>query len=92
MKAAFALLLVLSLPAFAADKPASPNPDTAQPAAESLDLATIARIRDEGMNHSRIMEYASGLFDGIGPRLTGSPDFAKAATWAQTQLKIMGAS
>jgi len=94
MKPAVALLptvlLALSLPAFAAGQPA-PAPNPVQPAVESLDLATIARIRDEGMNHSHIMEYASGLFDGIGPRLTGSPDFAKAATWAQTQLKVMGA-
>jgi len=91
MKPAVALLLALSLPAFAAAQPAlGPNP--AQPAVETLNLATIARIRDEGMNHSHIMEYASGLFDGIGPRLTGSPDFAKAATWAQAQLKVMGAS
>ncbi len=64
----------------------------AQPAVESLDLETIARIRDEGLVHSHIMEYASGLFDGIGPRLTGSPEFARAAKWSVDQLRRMGTS
>src|ERR1700739_4859 len=63
-----------------------------QPATESLDLETIARIRDEGLVHSHIMEYASGLFDGIGPRLTGSPEFERAAQWSIEQLRRMGAS
>ena len=42
---------------------------------ESLDLVTISRIRDEGLNRSHAMEYASELTDGIGSRLTGSPEF-----------------
>jgi carboxypeptidase Q len=100
MKTAFAVL-ALSLCAFAADKPKGapsssssslPSSSAAQPAAETLDLETIARIRDEGFNHSHIMEYASGLFDDIGPRLTGSPDFARAQEWALDQLRRMGAS
>jgi len=44
-----------------------------QPATGPLDLSMYARIREEGFSHSHIMEYASALFDGIGPRLTGSP-------------------
>jgi len=86
-----AAVLVLSLCTFAAEKPKL-APDPAQPAVETLDLATIDRIRDEGLNHSHIMEYASGLFDGVGPRLTGSPDFAKAEEWSIEQLRRMGAS
>ena len=49
-----------------------------------------ARIRDEGLAHSHIMEYASGLFDGIGPRLTGSPNLAKANAWTREQFAAMG--
>ncbi len=90
MKIAIALLTI-SLCAFAAEKPKA-APAAAQPAVESLDLATIARIRDEGLNHSHIMEYASGLFDDIGPRLTGSPDFARAEQWSLDQLRRMGAA
>jgi len=89
MKIAAAVLLALSLSAFAAEKQ---KPAPPQPTAETLDLAAIARIRDEGLNHSHILEYASGLFDGIGARLTGSPDFIKAEQWSQDQFRRMGAS
>jgi carboxypeptidase Q len=88
-------VLTLSLCAFAGEKPkpvASAAPSTTQPALETLDLETIARIRDEGFNHPHIMEYASGLFDGVGPRLTGSPDFKRAEDWSLDQLRRMGAS
>jgi carboxypeptidase Q len=61
-----------------------------QPAKEDLDLQMYARIREEGLDHSHIMEYASALFDGIGPRLTGSPNMAKANAWTRDQLAAMG--
>jgi hypothetical protein len=75
-----------------AAKPVAAPSAGAQPATESLDLDTIARIRDEGLVHSHIMEYASGLFDGVGPRLTGSPEFERGAQWSIEQLRRMGAS
>ena len=62
----------------------------AQPATETLDLTTIARIRDEGLTRSHVMEYGSGLFDGIGARLTGSPEFERGAQWCIAQLKTAG--
>ena len=64
----------------------------AQPATESLDLGMYARIREEGLTHSHIMEYAGALFDDIGPRLTGSPNLAKANAWTRDQLTAMGCS
>ena len=85
------VLLATSLCAFAWEKPKAASASV-QPAAEALDLETIARIRDEGFNHSHILEYGSGLFDDIGPRLTGSPDFSKAEQWSMDQLKRMGAT
>ena len=63
-----------------------------QPAKETLDLTMYARIRDEGLNHSRVMDYATALFDDIGPRLTGSPNMAKANAWTRDQLAAMGCS
>jgi hypothetical protein len=62
----------------------------AQPATETLDLEMYSRIRDEGFNHSHVMEYASGLFDDIGERLTGSPAMARANEWTRAQLAAMG--
>ena len=38
------------------------------------------------------MEYGSGLFDGVGARLTGSPEFEKGAQWCIDQLKRIGVS
>jgi carboxypeptidase Q len=61
-----------------------------QPATESLDLGMYNAIRDEGLEHSHVMDYAGGLIDGIGPRLTGSPNMAKANAWTRDQLTKMG--
>ena len=59
-------------------------------APESLDLNTISRIRDEGLHRSHVMDLASGLVDGVGARLTGSPEFDRAVEWSIAQLKSFG--
>jgi carboxypeptidase Q len=76
------------------DAPADvlPSYEAPQPAAESIDLAMYARIRDEAVSHTHVMEYASGLMDGIGPRLTGSPNLKRANEWTRDQLAAMGCS
>jgi carboxypeptidase Q len=61
-----------------------------QPGVETLDLNAYNQIREEGLNHSHVMDYAGGLIDGIGPRLTGSPNMAKANAWTRDQLTKMG--
>ena len=76
-----ATLFCAAVAAYAAEKPkpkpAPPAPAAVdpyaevQPATETLDLAMYQRIRDEGLNHSHVMEFATALMDGIGPRLTG---------------------
>ena len=67
-----------------------PSYDLAQPAAETLDLAMYARIRAEGFTHSKVMQFAGALADGIGPRLTGSPNMAKANAWTRDTLTSIG--
>jgi carboxypeptidase Q len=62
----------------------------AQQAQEPYDSAAVARIRDEGMNNSHVMEFLSYLTDVYGPRLTGSPGFNRAAEWARHSLASMG--
>jgi hypothetical protein len=52
--------------------------------------AQIARIVDEGLSHSEAMKNASELMDGIGPRLTNSENFDKAADWALAKFKRYG--
>ena len=96
-----ALLLTVAIPAFAAfaaDKAKTKAEDTTpsyeqpQPQRETLDLNMYQRIREEGLMHSHIMEYASGLMDGIGPRLTGSPNLKRANEWTRDQFTAMGCS
>jgi carboxypeptidase Q len=90
--------MTAALALHAADKPkAAPPAPTAvdpyaevQPATESLDLTMYQRIRDEGLNHSHVMEFATALMDGIGPRLTGSPNLKKANEWTRDTLTKIG--
>ena len=71
------LCLSVGYPACAADKKAAePSYYGPQPTTEAIDLTMYARIREEGLRHSHVMEFAGGLTDGIGPRLTGSPNMA----------------
>ena len=60
------------------------------PATEKLDLDAIYRIKDEGLQRSKVMEIESYLTDVYGPRLTGSPNIKEAADWAQKTMKEWG--
>jgi hypothetical protein len=51
-------------------------------APEPVDNAAIAKIRDEGLNRSQVMETMFWLTDRYGPRLTGSKEFEEAGDWA----------
>ncbi len=92
-----AAALATSVMLYAADKPKAPAAPPAtdpysevQPATECLDLNMYQRIRDEGLNRSHVMEFASALMDGIGPRLTGSPNGKKANEWTRDTLTKIG--
>jgi carboxypeptidase Q len=84
----------------AADKKKDPAPAAAatavpeyygpQPAVENIDLTMYARIRAEGLQHSHVMQFGEALADGIGPRLTGSPNMAKANAWTRDTLTKIG--
>src|ERR1700679_580904 len=96
------LLSIFSLPTMGANTSKSNKPAEAggydysrpepQPNTEALDLGMYARIREEGLTHSHVMDYAGALFDDIGPRLTGSPNLAKANAWTRDQFTAMGCS
>ncbi len=61
-------------------------------AQEKVDLDMINKIRYEGFHNSKIMDTASGLMDGIGERLTGSPNMKKANEWTRDKLTEFGLS
>ena len=57
---------------------------------EKVDLEAISRIRYEGFHNSKVMDYATGLMDSIGERLTGSPNMKRANEWTRDQLTAAG--
>jgi len=60
------------------------------PASEKLDLDAIYKIKDEGLQRSKVMEIESYLTDVYGPRLTGSPNIKEAGDWAMKTMKEWG--
>jgi hypothetical protein len=77
--------VLYTLPATA---PAETRP-ASQPAGPRSD-DPVARIREEGMNHSQVMATLSYLSDVIGPRLTGSPNLHRANEWTRQTLASWG--
>jgi carboxypeptidase Q len=62
----------------------------AQQAAEPIDAAMNARLRTEGMDHSKIMWIEHELADVYGPRPIGSPNHVAAANWAVKTMESWG--
>lgn len=59
-------------------------------AQEPVDTAMMRKIRNEGLNHSQVMNTAFYLTDVSGPRLSGSPELKHAQDWAVNQLTEWG--
>ena len=86
------VLAATALPVFAQKEKKVPSYYGPQPAVENIDLTMYSRIREEGFKHSHVMEFGAALADGIGPRLTGSPNMAKANAWTRDTLTAIGLS
>ncbi len=61
-------------------------------AGESVDLVMVSRIREEGFQHSQVMETVRQLTDVLGPRLTGSPQLKAANEWTRHRMEEWGFS
>jgi len=62
-------------------------------AQEKIDLQMVQRLRKEGLENSKVMEYLSYLSDVHGPRLSESPQYREAGKWVietLTQLGLVG--
>src|SRR5215211_6411803 len=59
-------------------------------AQETFDRAMIAKIRDEGLNHSQAWPMIDTLATVIGPRLAGSPAYMRAVNWSRDHLSAWG--
>jgi hypothetical protein len=62
----------------------------AQPPQEKFDEQAINRIKEEGLNHSQVMDTLSYITDVSGARLTGSPNIRNAQEWAKNKLASWG--
>jgi carboxypeptidase Q len=86
MKQLAAVVVVLL---FAAQLFAQPGPGRPS-GGERFDSVTVAKIIDEGMNHSKAMETLSWITDVCGGRLTMSPSYKKAVAWTSATMKKWG--
>lgn len=61
-------------------------------AQEKVEVAINAKIREEGLQRSQVVETFSYFTENIGPRLTATPAYKAAANYAQAKLKEWGLS
>jgi carboxypeptidase Q len=59
-------------------------------AQDTPDVTMTQKIREEGLNHSQVMDIAFHLTDASGPRLAGSPGLKRAQEWAVNALQSWG--
>ena len=59
---------------------------------DPVDWATVARIREEGLQHSQVMEFEGYIADVLGARLTNSRDMIRAQTWLMATMDSIGLS
>ncbi len=57
---------------------------------ESVDTAALAKIKEEGLQNSQVMDLLSTLCDVYGPRLAWSPEYTRGAEWVVRTLKGWG--
>jgi len=55
-----------------------------------VDWAMVAKIREEGLQRSQVMEYESYMTDVLGARLTNSEDMQRAQLWLEATMKQIG--
>lgn len=57
---------------------------------EPVDQEAVDFLREQGLQHSQVMDHLSWMCDVYGPRLTGSPNLRKAQQWAMQTLRGFG--
>jgi hypothetical protein len=90
-----AVVLTLALPSAQVrnQKKPDPVPGVSQaPRPDAAELDAVARIKEEGLQRSQVMDTLWYLTDVHGPRLTNSPAIRAAAAWAEGRLRDWGVS
>ena len=83
ISAGLALMLTFSCPANAQLSGVSSR-------APSADWSMVPKIREEGLQRSRVMEFEGYIADVLGARLTLSSDMKRAQSWVQSEMTRMG--
>jgi carboxypeptidase Q len=78
VRALVALFLVMGIGAFASGQ------------APGVDRDMVARIREEGLQRSRVMDIVGYMTDVLGARLTNSEDMKRAQAWAKGKMEQLG--
>jgi carboxypeptidase Q len=60
------------------------------PSPVGVDPVMVAKIREEGLQHSQVMDLESYMTDVLGARLTMSDDMKRAQTWAKGEMEKLG--
>ena len=60
------------------------------PSTEKIDPDAIYRLKQEGLQRSKVMDTVSYLTDVYGARLTGSQNIKDAAAWTEARMKEWG--
>ncbi|MEO8070345.1 MAG: M20/M25/M40 family metallo-hydrolase [Acidobacteriota bacterium] len=90
LRTAVGVVVAMALAASARGSQAPDRPAAAGAALEAIDSAAVAKIRDEALNRSHVMDTVFWLSDRYGPRLNGSPEFEEAGDWAIKQMQAWG--
>ncbi len=59
-------------------------------AQEPVRWDVVAKIREEGLQRSQVMDIVGYMADVLGPRLTASPSMIEAQEWAQEKMAEVG--
>ena len=59
-------------------------------AAQGVDAPMVAKIREEGLQRSHVMDTESYMTDVLGARLTLSEDMKRAQAWARAEMTRIG--
>jgi hypothetical protein len=60
------------------------------PTPVGVDPVMVAKIREEGLQHSQVMDLESYMTDVLGARLTMSNDMQRAQAWAKAEMEKLG--
>jgi hypothetical protein len=77
-RALAAIVLVIVFSAFASDQ------------APTVDWVTVAKIREEGLQRSQVMDITGYIVDVLGARLTNSEAMKRAQAWLKGKMEKLG--